>query len=140
MMVEVETDQAGNEALAWLERVYQHGVSGCPISSVATLPVHNSWVAAVLCCCAPRHGLSVLCPCPACLVPPAQKSTPKASLFSYFRGETKQEDLTVRALQRAPPGWHPALRSAVSLFGRHRMHPTLNQCGCASCSCLWSTW
>jgi hypothetical protein len=27
-----------------------------------------------------------------------QKSTPKASLFSYFRGTTKQEDLTVRTL------------------------------------------
>lgn len=44
----METDQPGNEALAWLERIYQHG-----------------------------------------------KSTPKASLFSYFRGQTKQEDLTL---------------------------------------------
>lgn len=59
----METDQAGNEALAWLERVYQHGVSGV-YHQLRVHSVHSSWAAAVLCCCSPRsHGHSVPAPC-----------------------------------------------------------------------------
>lgn len=92
------TEQSG-EALTWLQKIYEHGVS-------ANWSLTCSISLALLCCAwacllDPLASLLLLAPGPstqhvADLVwTCTQKSIHNESLFGYFRGQTKQDDLTV---------------------------------------------
>lgn len=83
-MEEVAACGGCEEALAWLNAVCRHGVSAQSCCSTHTL-----------------HMCAKRCLCP--LLSP-QKATPRNSLFSYFRGQTKQSDLTVGGWSRLDAG------------------------------------
>lgn len=128
-MLEMETDQAANEALAWLERVYQHGVSGCEChqSCMTTLSAQQLGCCnAVLLLSPPRFLDPVPAPCMPCC-PSCPEIHSQGFSFQLLQGRDQAggpHGAGSAEGARIPAAW----RSAANLFGFHRMHRTLNQC------------